>query len=398
MKKLLNRLSWAGALGLALLLFSQPPGPVFSKPVKADIEFQIKPFLSCVEPGENPGETVAYFGYESFEPEVKTIVVGADNRFLPPPADRKQPVLYFPGYHEKAFRVAFTTASINWIFNSISVVALPTAPRCAPVQKTVAEIVPFVESITVSNGTATVSFGYQNSASNTVTLAAGIGLYLWQDTATAKLVTDIMVPFHKHPVAVGVPLLGLGLTIVAIVGSSNAVNLTDGMDGLAIGCTLIVSVVFLVTTYLAGNIKAATYLQIPHVNGAGELTIFCSALIGAGLGFLWFNCHPAQMFMGDTGSLALGGALGMMAVLVHQPFLLFIAGGVFVGEALSVMVQRSWFKWTRYRTGTGRRVFLMAPIHHHFEKKGWAETQVVARFYILGVLCAVIALGSLKVR
>jgi phospho-N-acetylmuramoyl-pentapeptide-transferase len=231
-----------------------------------------------------------------------------------------------------------------------------------------------------------------------IALAGGIGFYLWQHEATRPLVTQIMVPFYKHPLALGVPLLGLALTVLAIVGSSNAVNLTDGMDGLAIGCTLIVSVVFLVTTYLAGNLKTATYLQIPHVQGAGELSIFCAALVGAGLGFLWFNCHPAQMFMGDTGSLALGGALGLIAVLVHQPFLLFIAGGVFVAEALSVLVQRSWFKWTRHRTGTGRRVFLMAPIHHHFEKKGWAETQVVTRFYILGVLCAVIALGSLKVR
>jgi phospho-N-acetylmuramoyl-pentapeptide-transferase len=229
-------------------------------------------------------------------------------------------------------------------------------------------------------------------------LALGIGGYLWQHETTAKLVTEIMVPFCKSPLLVGVPLLGLALTLLAIVGSSNAVNLTDGLDGLAIGCTLIVSVVFLVTTYLAGNVKAATYLQIPHVSGAGELTIFCAALVGAGLGFLWFNCHPAQMFMGDTGSLALGGALGIVAVLVHQPFLLFIAGGVFVAEAVSVMLQRGWFKWTRFRTGTGRRIFLMAPIHHHFERKGWAETQVVARFYILGVLCAVIALGSLKVR
>ncbi len=231
-----------------------------------------------------------------------------------------------------------------------------------------------------------------------IALALSIGGYLWQHETTAKLVTEIMVPFCKSPLLVGVPLLGLALTLLAIVGSSNAVNLTDGLDGLAIGCTLIVSVVFLVTTYLAGNIKTATYLQIPHVSGAGELTIFCAALVGAGLGFLWFNCHPAQMFMGDTGSLALGGALGIVAVLVHQPFLLFIAGGVFVAEAVSVMLQRGWFKWTRFRTGTGRRIFLMAPIHHHFERKGWAETQVVARFYILGVLCAVIALGSLKVR
>jgi phospho-N-acetylmuramoyl-pentapeptide-transferase len=251
---------------------------------------------------------------------------------------------------------------------------------------------------------AKIAAGNARGASSTIklvvqiVLALGIGLYLWRDERTARLITEIMVPFYKHPIAVGVPALGLLLALVTIVGSSNAVNLTDGLDGLAIGCTLMVSVVFLVTSYLAGNIKAATYLQIPYVPGAGELAIFCAAMVGAGLGFLWFNCHPAQMFMGDTGSLALGGALGIVAVLIHQPFLLFLAGGVFVVEAVSVMLQRGWFKWTRVRTGTGQRLFLMAPIHHHFERRGWAETQVVTRFYILGVLCAVIALGSLKVR
>jgi phospho-N-acetylmuramoyl-pentapeptide-transferase len=188
------------------------------------------------------------------------------------------------------------------------------------------------------------------------------------------------------------------LTLLTIVGSSNAVNLTDGLDGLAIGCTLIVSFVFLVLTYLAGNTKAAEYLHIPFVNGAGELTVFCAAMIGAGLGFLWFNCHPAQVFMGDTGSLALGGALGIIAVLIHQPLVLVIAGGVFVLEAGSVILQTGWFRYTRRRYGTGRRIFLMAPIHHHFEKKGWYESQVVMRFYILGILCAVVALGTLKIR
>jgi phospho-N-acetylmuramoyl-pentapeptide-transferase len=167
---------------------------------------------------------------------------------------------------------------------------------------------------------------------------------------------------------------------------------------LAIGCTLIVAIVFLVFTYVASNIKAAGYLQIPFVNGAGELTVFCAAMIGAGLGFLWFNCHPAQMFMGDTGSLALGGALGIVAVLIHQPLVLVIAGGVFVMEAMSVILQQGYFKWTRRRTGTGRRIFLMAPLHHHFEKKGWYESQVVMRFYILCVLCAVVALSTLKIR
>ncbi len=229
-------------------------------------------------------------------------------------------------------------------------------------------------------------------------LAAFIGLYLYSLPQTRHLVTEIMVPFYKHPLLVGFASAGIILSALTIVGSSNAVNLTDGLDGLAIGCTLIVSVVFLVLTYIAGNAKIAAYLQLPYVAGAGELTVICAAMIGAGLGFLWFNCHPAQIFMGDTGSLALGGALGIMAVLIHQPFILFIAGGVFVAEAASVLIQQSWFKWTRLRTGTGRRVFLMAPLHHHFEKKGWYESQIVTRFYILCILCALIALSSLKLR
>ena len=192
--------------------------------------------------------------------------------------------------------------------------------------------------------------------------------------------------------------VGLLIVVLAIVGSSNAVNLTDGLDGLAVGCTLIVGFVFLFFTYLAGNVKAASYLQIPMVPGAGELTVFCAALIGAGLGFLWFNCHPAQVFMGDTGSLPLGGAFGIIAVLIHQPFILVIAGGVFVMEAVSVILQTGWFRFTRKRYGVGRRIFLMAPLHHHFEKKGWYESQVVMRFYILCVLFAVVALATLKLR
>jgi phospho-N-acetylmuramoyl-pentapeptide-transferase len=229
-------------------------------------------------------------------------------------------------------------------------------------------------------------------------LALFIGLYLWDRPSTRNLITDIMVPFYKYPVVTGAGLIGLALTMLTIVGSSNAVNLTDGLDGLAIGCTLIVSFVFVVLTYVAGNKNASAYLQIPHVVGAGELTVFCAAMIGAGLGFLWFNCHPAQVFMGDTGSLALGGALGIIAVLIHQPLVLVIAGGVFVLEAVSVMLQTGWYRYTRRRYGTGRRIFLMAPIHHHFEKKGWYESQVVMRFYILGVLCAVVALSTLKIR
>ena len=241
-----------------------------------------------------------------------------------------------------------------------------------------------------------------------IALALFVAIYLWQLPAHSRLrlpdrmlvtnvVTTLMLPFYKYPLVVG-PIAGIIITALAIVGSSNAVNLTDGLDGLAIGCTLIVSFVFTVLTYLAGNVRAAAYLEIPYVDGAGELTVFCSAMIGSGLGFLWFNCHPAQMFMGDTGSLALGGALGIIAVLIHQPLLLVIAGGVFVMEAVSVILQRGWFKYTRKRYGTGRRIFLMAPLHHHFEKKGWYESQVVMRFYILCVLFAVVALSTLKIR
>ena len=241
-------------------------------------------------------------------------------------------------------------------------------------------------------------------------LSAFVGIYLWNLPARSELhllgvknvwhsnlVSDLMLPFSKYPIHVGA-IVGVVIVVLAIVGSSNAVNLTDGLDGLAIGCTLIVGFVFLVFTYVAGNVKAAAYLQMPYVVGAGELTVFCSALLGAGLGFLWFNCHPAQVFMGDTGSLSLGGAFGIVAVLIHQPVVLVIAGGVFVAEAVSVMLQTGWFKYTRMRTGTGRRIFLMAPLHHHFEKRGWHESQVVMRFFILCVLCAVVALATLKLR
>ncbi len=231
-------------------------------------------------------------------------------------------------------------------------------------------------------------------------LAGFIAVYLWRNPSTHSLVADVLIPFSKHPVATGVIGLSIGmlLTVFTIVGSSNAVNFTDGLDGLAIGCTLIVSVVFLILTYVAGNFRIAGYLQVPYVEGAGELTVFCSAMIGAGLGFLWYNCHPAQVFMGDTGSLSLGGALGIIAVLIHQPLVLVIAGAVFVAETVSVMIQTSWFKYTRLRYGQGRRVFLMAPLHHHFEKMGWPETKVVTRFYILCFLCAVLALSTLKIR
>jgi phospho-N-acetylmuramoyl-pentapeptide-transferase len=223
---------------------------------------------------------------------------------------------------------------------------------------------------------------------------------LWLMPETRALIAEIQVPFFKHAVLTDAAWIGAAITVCAIVGSSNAVNITDGLDGLAIGCTLIVTTVFLIFTYIAGNAIIAKYLFVPHVPGAGELTVFCAAMLGASLGFLWFNCHPAQVFMGDTGSLALGGVLGIMAVLIHQPFVLVIAGGVFVAEIGSVMIQRGWFKYTRrlYGKGNERRVFLMAPVHHHFQKLGWYESQVVTRFYILCIVCAVLALATLKLR
>ncbi len=229
-------------------------------------------------------------------------------------------------------------------------------------------------------------------------LALFIAVYLWYLPATSKLITDIYVPFVKYPVLTGASVVGISLAVLTIVGSSNAVNLTDGLDGLAVGCTVIVTVVFLVLTYIAGNARFAAYLQVPFVAGAGELTVVCAAMFGAGLGFLWFNAHPAQVFMGDTGSLALGGVLGIMAVLIHQPFVLLIAGGVFVAEAVSVVIQVSVFKYYKRFHGVDRRFFLMTPVHHHFEKLGWYETKVVTRFYILCILCAVVALATLKVR
>ena len=249
--------------------------------------------------------------------------------------------------------------------------------------------------------------GIHSKVKLAVQLALGlfIGLYLWHHPTKSDLIGKLVVPFYSGQdgpggeiVFAGVGVVGLLVTTAAIVGSSNAVNLTDGLDGLAIGCTLIVTFVFIIFTYIAGNKIMADYLRVPYVEGAGELTVFCAAMVGSGLGFLWFNCHPAQVFMGDTGSLALGGVLGVIAVLIHQPFVLVIAGGVFVLEAVSVLVQTGWFKHTRRKYGEGRRVFLMAPLHHHFEKKGWYESQVVARFYILGILFAVLALSTLKLR
>jgi phospho-N-acetylmuramoyl-pentapeptide-transferase len=187
-------------------------------------------------------------------------------------------------------------------------------------------------------------------------------------------------------------------TVVVITFTSNAVNLTDGLDGLASGLGAIAAATFGLFAYLIGRVDTSNYLGLFYLPGAGELAIFCFALSGATVGFLWYNAHPADVFMGDTGSLALGGALGAVAILLKLEFLLVIVGGVFVAEALSVMLQVSWFKYTARRYGAGRRIFRMSPLHHHFEKVGWPETKVVVRFWLLGVLCALIALSTLKIR
>lgn len=209
---------------------------------------------------------------------------------------------------------------------------------------------------------------------------------------------DLIVPFFKQ---VAYPLGVVGfmvLTYFVIVGSSNAVNLTDGLDGLAIMPTVLVAGALGVFAYVTGNAVFAKYLLIPYIPGAGEMTVFCAALVGAGLAFLWFNTYPAQVFMGDVGALALGGALGTVAVIVRQEIVLFIMGGVFVIETLSVMLQVTYFKYTKKRFGEGRRILKMAPLHHHFEVGGWKETQVVVRFWIITMILVLAGLSTLKLR
>ena len=208
----------------------------------------------------------------------------------------------------------------------------------------------------------------------------------------------LLLPFFKE---VSYPLGVLGfviLTYLVIVGSSNAVNLTDGLDGLAIMPVVMVGSALGIFAYVAGSSVYSKYLIFPHIRGAGELLIFCAAMAGAGLAFLWFNTHPAQVFMGDVGALALGAALGTIAVIVRQEIVLAIMGGIFVVEALSVMLQVTWFKYTKRRYGEGRRLLKMAPLHHHFEKSGWKETQVVVRFWIITMLLCLIGLSTLKLR
>lgn len=234
-------------------------------------------------------------------------------------------------------------------------------------------------------------------------LQLGIALVAvwWLDAvpATSGNVRNLMVPFVKHPVIVGMPVvLALAFAATVVVASSNAVNLTDGMDGLATGCVLITSATYAVFAYVCGHRLFADYLRVPFIPGSSEVVVIATAMIGALLGFLWHNCHPATMYMGDTGSLSLGGGVGLLAVLVKQELLLILVGGILVAEVGSVILQRCYFKYTRRRYGEGRRIFLCAPLHHHFEKLGWSETQIVVRFWIVALLLAGLGLATLKVR
>lgn len=225
----------------------------------------------------------------------------------------------------------------------------------------------------------------------------GAALYIWY-THTTPAETTLIFPFFKSlSLRMGAASF-IFLTYIVIVGTSNAINLTDGLDGLAILPAVLVSSALAIFAYVAGNLVFAKYLGIPYVPGAGELAVFCTALAGAGLGFLWFNAYPAEVFMGDVGALALGAALGTVAVIVRQEIVLFIMGGVFVMETLSVAAQVIYFKYTKKRYGEGRRIFLMAPLHHHYEQKGWKETQVVVRFWIITMMLVLIGIASLKIR
>ncbi len=224
-----------------------------------------------------------------------------------------------------------------------------------------------------------------------------IGALVFYYPINPELSGATIVPFVKS-FSINLGIFYILFAMLVINGTSNAVNLTDGLDGLATGLMSIVATALAAIAYIAGRIDFSAYLNIPYLPGAGELTIFLAAMFGGLLGFLWYNAKPAEVFMGDTGSLAFGAAIGTSAVLLKQEFLLFIIGGVFVLETISVMLQVSWFKFTKKRTGAGRRIFKMAPIHHHFELKGWEESKVVVRFWILGILFALMALATFKIR
>lgn len=229
-------------------------------------------------------------------------------------------------------------------------------------------------------------------------VAAVVACFFLTNPATEVQARALYVPFYKAPVIENLGWWSVVFFALVIVGASNAVNLTDGLDGLAAGCTATSALAYGVIAYVAGNVKVAQYLQIPYYPFAGELSIVCLALAGASVGFLWFNAHPARVFMGDTGSLAIGGLLGVVAICCKQELLLVLVGGVFVIEATSVLIQRVVFKITKRLYGEGRRVFRMSPIHHHFELQGWPENVVIVRFWILSILFALLGLATLKLR
>lgn len=219
----------------------------------------------------------------------------------------------------------------------------------------------------------------------------------WIDADLWKMKSSTTIPFFKN-LEFDFGYMYIPMVIFFIVATSNAVNLTDGLDGLAIGIVGIVGLTLAVISYICGNAVVSEYLTIPFLRGNGELAVYCAAVVGASLGFLWFNAYPAQVFMGDTGSLALGGAIGALCVLIKKELLLPTLGGVFLAEAVSVIVQRLYFKYTKKRYGEGRRVFKMAPLHHHFEMLGWPEPKIVTRFYIVAVLMMILSLATFKVR
>ncbi len=224
-------------------------------------------------------------------------------------------------------------------------------------------------------------------------VATVVAIYLYRSGFSTELYFPIFKDLHLN-----LGWLFIPWAVFIIVGSSNAVNITDGLDGLAIGPVITTALVFTVFSYVAGNVKLANYLHLPYVPGAGELAIVCSALIGASLAFLWFNAYPAEVFMGDVGSLSLGALLGTVALLTKEEFILAIAGGIFVLETVSVIMQRYYFKYTKKKYGEGRRIFRMAPLHHHFEKMGWEEPKITVRFWIISVILALISLSLLKIR
>lgn len=241
---------------------------------------------------------------------------------------------------------------------------------------------------------------YKLAGQITIGLFIGVLIYFFPELFSpsfAQVNTLSTIPFEKN-LNFDWGILYIPMVIFIITATSNAVNLTDGLDGLSIGTVGIAALALALIAYFTGNATFAKYLNIIHLSGAGELTIFASAVVGAALGFLWFNSYPAKIFMGDTGSLALGGAIGALAVLLKKEFLLPILGGVFFAETLSVIIQVSYFKYTKKKYGEGRRIFLMSPLHHHFEKKGWHESQIVTRFYIIAVILAIITMATFKVR